>query len=119
LNRTLAYAENVLAIDGGAAVRKHPFAPWPSFGEDEIAAATEVLRSGRVNYWTGTEGREFEQEFASYVGRRHAIALANGTVALELALRVLGIGPREMRSSFRAGRLLHPPVAQLWSAQYR
>ena len=67
--------------------------PWPFFAADEIDAATQVLRSGKVNYWTGREGRSFEREFAAYIGTRHAVALANGSVALELALRVLGIGP--------------------------
>jgi dTDP-4-amino-4,6-dideoxygalactose transaminase len=68
-------------------------APWPQFGPDEIEAAVRVLESGKVNYWTGDEGLQFEQEFAAYVGARHAIAVANGTVALELALYALGIGP--------------------------
>jgi hypothetical protein len=72
---------------------KPAFSPWPVFAEDEIEAVLAVLRSGKVNYWTGEEGRFFEQEFAQYVGTRHAIALANGTVALELALFALGIGP--------------------------
>lgn len=81
-----------LAIDGGKSVRTEPFAPWPFFEKDEIEAATTPLLSGKVNYWTGTEGREFEKEFAAYTGCRHAIALANGTVALELALYALGIG---------------------------
>lgn len=66
-------------------------ASWPSFAADEIAAAVRVLESGRVNYWTGDEGRSFEREFSEYVGVKHAIALANGTVALELALSSLGI----------------------------
>lgn len=82
-----------LAIEGGAPVRSTPFAPWPYFGEDEIDAATNVLRSGCVNYWTGEEGKNFEIEFAAYSGCRYGIALANGTVALELALASLGIGP--------------------------
>lgn len=82
-----------LAIDGGSAVRTRPFAPWPYFAEDEIEAAAAVLRSGKVNYWTGTEGRQFEQEFSQYLGRRYSVALANGTVALEAALYALGIGP--------------------------
>ena len=69
------------------------FPPWPSFTEDEIAAVSQVLRSGRVNYWTGQEARSFETEFAEWTGARYAIALANGTVALDLALRGLGIGP--------------------------
>lgn len=51
--------------------------------------------SGRVNYWTGEQGREFEQEFAAWCGTRHAVAVANGTVALELAWRSLGIGPED------------------------
>lgn len=70
-----------------------PFPAWPDFADDEIAAAERVLRSGRVNYWTGSEGRYFEQEYAASVGARYGIALANGTVALELALAMLGIGP--------------------------
>ena len=69
------------------------FKPWPFFNQDEIDAAIAPLQSGKVNYWTGTEGREFEKEFAAYCGVQHAIALANGTVALELALYALGIGP--------------------------
>ena len=69
------------------------FASWPHFADDEVEAAVAVLRSGRVNYWTGTEGRQFEAEFAQFTGCNHAVAVANGTVALELALRALGIGP--------------------------
>jgi dTDP-4-amino-4,6-dideoxygalactose transaminase len=65
---------------------------WPHFDEEQVEAVARVLRSGRVNYWTGQEGRLFEREFAEACGARHAIALANGTVALELALHVLGIG---------------------------
>ncbi len=68
------------------------FSAWPHYDEDEINAATAVLRSGKVNYWTGEQARLFEFEYAAYVGVRHAIALANGTVALELALYALGIG---------------------------
>lgn len=68
------------------------FAPWPYFEEDEIEAAASVLRSGRVNYWTGQEGRLFEREFADFVACKYAVAVANGSVALELALHALGIG---------------------------
>jgi len=70
-----------------------PFAPWPSFTVEEADAVRRVLLSNRVNYWTGTECREFEKEFAEWCGSRHAIALANGTVALDVALQALGIGP--------------------------
>ena len=67
--------------------------PWPSFTTEEAEAVQKVLLSNRVNYWTGTQGREFEKEFADYCGTDHAIALANGTLALELALYALDIGP--------------------------
>jgi len=70
-----------------------PFSPWPSFSEEEVNAVATVLRANKVNYWTGTECREFEKEFAVFAGTKHAIALANGTVALDLALKVLGVGP--------------------------
>lgn len=64
-------------------------APWPSYDEETVEAVADVLRSGRVNYWTGSNGREFEQEFARFTGLDHAVFVANGTVALELALRAL------------------------------
>jgi len=79
-------------MDGGARLRDKPFAPWPHYTQDEIDAVSRVLASGKVNYWTGTEARAFEKEYAEHAGCRHAIALANGTVALELALYALGIG---------------------------
>lgn len=72
--------------------RTAAFAPWPHFEADQIEAAARVLESGKVNYWTGDEGRQFESEFAAFTGCKHAVALANGTVALEAALRALGIG---------------------------
>jgi dTDP-4-amino-4,6-dideoxygalactose transaminase len=70
----------------------NPLPPWPKYDDDEFAAADRVLRSGKVNYWTGDECRQFEREFADYHGVNHAVALANGTLALELALHILGIG---------------------------
>lgn len=82
-----------LSIDGGLPVCTKPFAPWPYFADDEISAVAAVLKSGRVNYWTGEKGRHFEKEFADFVGSKFAVALANGTVALELALYAIGIGP--------------------------
>lgn len=68
------------------------FAPWPSYSEEEVRAVSEVLRSGRVNYWTGTLCRDFEKKFAQWCGTSHAVALANGTLALDVALKALGIG---------------------------
>ncbi len=70
-----------------------PFAPWPSFSPEEVQAVADVLASNRVNYWTGEVCRTFEQRFADWVGVSHAIALMNGTVALDAALFALGIGP--------------------------
>lgn len=69
-----------------------PFSPWPSFTEKEANAVRDVLLSNKVNYWTGNESRLFEQEFAAWAGCEYAIALTNGTVALDLALMALGIG---------------------------
>ena len=66
--------------------------PWPSFTQEEANAVSKVLLSNKVNYWTGTEGREFEKEFASWAGCEYAVALANGTVALDLAFKALGVG---------------------------
>jgi len=70
-----------------------PISPWPSFSEDEAEAVRQVLLSNKVNYWTGDLCRRFESEFASRIGSKHAVAVANGTLALELALRGLEIGP--------------------------
>jgi dTDP-4-amino-4,6-dideoxygalactose transaminase len=86
-------ASTKLAMQGGAPVRRLPLPAWPWFAEDEVRALERVARSGRVNYWTGSEGREFEKEFAAWLAVKHAVALANGSVALELALAILGIGP--------------------------
>ena len=67
------------------------FEPWPSFTQAEADAVSGPL-SNKVNYWTGQECREFEKEFAHFAGTKHAVAVANGTVALDLAIKALGIG---------------------------
>ncbi|MFB1094520.1 DegT/DnrJ/EryC1/StrS family aminotransferase [Vibrio diabolicus] len=69
-----------------------PFSPWPSFTQEEADAVSRVLLSNKVNYWTGSECREFEKEFAAWVGCYHAVALSNGTLALDVALKALAIG---------------------------
>ena len=69
------------------------FAPWPEAAADEIDAARRVLSSGKIDYWSGEEGRLFEKEFAVFAGCNHAMALANGTVALDTALKAVGIAP--------------------------
>jgi dTDP-4-amino-4,6-dideoxygalactose transaminase len=68
------------------------FSPWPSFDNDEVTAVSNVLRSNKVNYWTGTECREFEKEFSIWSGSKYSVAVVNGTVALDLAFMALDIG---------------------------
>lgn len=68
------------------------FSPWPSFTEEEADAVRNIILSNRVNYWTGDAGRNFEKEFAQWVGVSYAVALANSTLALDVALKALGIG---------------------------
>ncbi len=68
-----------------------PFSPWPQFSQEEADAVSRVLLSNKVNYWTGSECRDFEKEFASWVGCQHAVTLANGTLALDVALKALGV----------------------------
>lgn len=70
-----------------------PFSPWPNFTVEEADAVHRLLLSNKVNYWTGTECREFEKEFATWAGTSHAVALANGTLALDVAMKALNIGP--------------------------
>ena len=69
------------------------FSPWPCFTPEEAEATHRVVMSNKVNYWTGTETREFEKEFAVWCGTAYAVALANGTLALDVALKALGVGP--------------------------
>ncbi len=82
-----------LAIEGGAKAVTNKLIGWPNFDEKTIQAVENVLRSGKVNYWTGKKGMEFEQKFAEWQGSRFAISVANGTAALHTAMTVLGIGP--------------------------
>ena len=86
-------AHEMLACERGTPVRTGALSPWPFFDDEMIDASTRVLRSGKVNYWTGDEGKLFEREYAEAIGVQHAIALTNGTVALELALYGLDVGP--------------------------
>lgn len=69
-----------------------PFSPWPSFTQQEADAVSRVLLSNKVNYWTGQECREFEKEFAVWADSEYAVAVSNGTLALDLALKALNVG---------------------------
>ncbi len=82
-----------LAIDGGQKAVTNKLTPWPQFSEAAIQAVEAVLRSGKVNYWTGKKGREFEDRFAQWQGSKHAISVNSGTSALHVGLAALGIGP--------------------------
>ncbi len=83
----------VLAATGGKAIRQRPFLQWPHFDESEVKAVEAVVRSGKWWRYEGTEVAAFEKEFAEYHGARFAIAVTNGTAALELPLAARGIGP--------------------------
>ncbi|MBM3495512.1 MAG: DegT/DnrJ/EryC1/StrS family aminotransferase [Armatimonadetes bacterium] len=81
-----------LALDGGSPVRTKRWPDWPVFGEEEERLLVEVLRSGQ---WWSVGGRrvpEFEAGFAAMQDAEHAICVTNGTAAIEIALRALGIG---------------------------
>ncbi len=82
-----------LALHGGRPAVQDKLPPWPAFDEPAIRAVEAVLRSGRVNYWTGRKGMEFEQRFAAWQGSKFAVSTTNGTSALHVALTALGIGP--------------------------
>ncbi|QYK00268.1 DegT/DnrJ/EryC1/StrS family aminotransferase [Shewanella psychrotolerans] len=69
-----------------------PFSPWPSYSVEEANIVRDILLSNKVNYWTGPEGRAFETEFAVFAGTDYAVALSNGTLALDIALKALNIG---------------------------
>jgi len=82
-----------LAIKGGPKAVRNKLEGWPRFDERAIQAVVEVLKSGKVNYWTGPKGMEFEKKYAAWQGSRYAISVATGTAALHTALSALGIGP--------------------------
>src|SRR5207249_4860948 len=82
-----------LALNGGPKAVTNKLKGWPNFDESAIRAVEDVLRSGKVNYWTGKRGMEFEKKFAEWQGSKYAISVATGTAALHVALNSLGIGP--------------------------
>jgi dTDP-4-amino-4,6-dideoxygalactose transaminase len=82
-----------LALFGGPKTTAEPFPQWPRFTEKALADVAEPLRTGRVGYWAGPRGREFEEQWAAWAGAAHAVSCSSGTAALHLALAALGIGP--------------------------
>ncbi len=90
-----AIVSDTLAINGGSPVRDtdlHPWPQWPIYDETEEKALLNVLRSGQWWYVGGEQGAAAEKEFAASQDAKYAVACANGTVALEIVLRALGIG---------------------------
>ncbi|MCK5094280.1 MAG: DegT/DnrJ/EryC1/StrS aminotransferase family protein, partial [Spirochaetes bacterium] len=82
-----------LAIDGGPKAVTNKLIGWPNFNDEAINAVVGVLKSGKVNYWTGPKGMEFEKKFAQWQGSKFAISVGTGTAALHVSLTSLGIGP--------------------------
>lgn len=82
-----------LAIQGGPKAVTNKLQPWPQFNEEAIKAVEGVLRSGKVNYWTGRKGMDFEKKYAEWQGSKFGIAVSNGTAALHTALSACGVGP--------------------------
>ena len=82
-----------LAINGGKKVFEGAFPSWPQFNPAVYDKVVDILKSGKVNYWTGKVGMEFEKKWAEWLGVRNAISVANGTCALHTALASLGVGP--------------------------
>ncbi len=81
-----------LAIDGGEKVWKEPFPMWPQFNPDTDQKVLDILHSGKVNYWTGPVGMQFEEAWAKWLGVKNAISVSNGTAGLHVALTALGVG---------------------------
>jgi dTDP-4-amino-4,6-dideoxygalactose transaminase len=73
-----------LAINGGEKAVRTALPGWPQFSEEAIQAVDAVLRSGKVNYWTGPRGMEFEKKFAEWQGSKYAVSVATGTAALHV-----------------------------------
>ncbi len=82
-----------LAVNGGPKAVTNKLVGWPNFDDAAIKAVNDVLASGKVNYWTGPKGMEFEEKFAKWQGSKYAISVNSGTSALHVALTAMGIGP--------------------------
>ncbi len=82
-----------LALSGGEKIATSPFPPWPQFNEKSYSDIIEPLKSGKVNYWTGPKGMEFEKAWANWIGSNFGISCTNGTAALHIAVSGMGIGP--------------------------
>ena len=68
-----------------------PYSKWPVYENPIIRKSSNILKSGKVNYWTGSYGKSFESKFSNYFNLRYSFAVSNGSIALELALHSLGV----------------------------
>ena len=82
---------STLAIHGGSPVRTTPFGGWPVFGPEEEAALLAALRSGVWGSIDGTFVKQLEVEFAALQAARYGVSCVNGTMALSVALKALGL----------------------------
>lgn len=82
-----------LAIHGGSPITRESFPGWPSLSDRALREAMETLQSGRLTYWAGGKGRDFERRWGEWLGVEHAVSCVNGSAALDVALLALGIGP--------------------------
>ena len=103
-----------LAINGGKKVFEGAFPSWPQFNPAVYDKVVDILKSGKVNYWTGKVGMEFEKKWAEWLGVKNAISVANGTCALHTALASLGVGPGDAS----LGRMLSEGQGILFSAPW-
>ncbi len=80
-------------IMNGTGIKDIGFPGWPQFASETFEELSIPLKEGKVNYWTGTRGMQFEEMFAKWLGAKMAISCTNGTAALHIALSALNIGP--------------------------
>ena len=80
-------------VMNGEGIAELGFPMWPAFAPETLEDVLEPIRTGKVNYWTGKKGMEFEEKWAEYIGAKMAISCTNGTAALHIAIASLGIGP--------------------------
>src|SRR5207244_5557435 len=85
----LLLASDRLALLGGEPACNFPWPQWPIHNQSEEAQLLEVLRSGQ--WWYGEKVRRFEHEFAAFQGAAYGVTCTNGTTAIEMGLRALGV----------------------------
>ena len=86
-------AEKTDGAMNGSGIVDLGFPMWPQFNPKTFDQVTETLKSGKVSYWTGKKGMEFEEKWAKWIGSDYAISCTNGTAALHIAIAALNIGP--------------------------